>query len=449
MLLTRLLAKPADARNLRIASVCLLIGCISFIAISAGSQFARGREGDFVHFYQAARAVKENQDLYLSGTRGYIYPPLFAMLLSPLALLSREAAGVVWTILNALMIASALIILARESLRRFAPDQAATAANPTTTISTPILLIAALGMLLNIDKVRAVLSLGQSDALTLLLIIASLVLQRTRPLASGALLGLAFNIKYQAIIFLPYLLLRRRYREAVAMLATALAGLFIGAPIFGWDRNLNYLGRAFAGLLEMAGIRPESLDGANIHSITWERSVSIVSAAARLAQYLDQRLITPLGVLLVASIALVIGWWMLSSHHIALFLKGRGGITETKQPNQRVALLEWAGLLVAVLVFSPQTTNRHMFLLTFATIIAATILLTSTHARSRWLLVAGLVVMWLGLTLPPGGDKFRQALTNWRAIAGPSWCVLIMYFTLLWAGLQTLHDNHIVDEANV
>ncbi len=449
MLRTSLLSKPTDARNLRIASLAVLFGALGFFTIASISQFARGREGDFIHFYEAARAVLNNQDLYESGpAKGYIYPPLFALVLTPLALLSREAAGVAWTILNAAMLLGSLFLLARECLQRFTPSPAPSPAPSHARtlalshfLSTPILLIAALGALLNIDKVRAVLSLGQSDALTLLLIVAALVLQRTRPLLSGACLGLAFNIKYQAIIFLPYLLLRRRFKEAASMATTAALGLFIGAPIFGWDRNLNYLGRAFAGLLEMAGIRAESGDAANIHSITWERSVSIVSASARLAERFQQQLITPAGVLLVAILALALGWWMLSRHSITLFFRDRGGDRELSQPNARVALLEWTGLLVAVLVFSPQTTNRHMFLLTFATVVAAAIILTTTHTRSRWLLIAGLVIMWLGLTLPPGGEKFREALTNWRAIAGPSWCVLIMYFTLLWSGLKTLHQT--------
>jgi hypothetical protein len=449
MILQRLLHKPTDARNLRIASLAVLVGALGFFTFASISQFARGREGDFVHFYEAARAVLNNQDLYESGpAKGYIYPPLFALVLTPLALLSREAAGVLWTILNAAMLLAALLLLAHESLRRFTASSTPSPAlsHPRTLalshfFPTPILLIAALGALLNIDKVRAVLSLGQSDALTLLLIVLALVLQRGRPILSGACLGLAFNIKYQAIIFLPYLLLRRRFKEAASMASTATLGLFIGTPIFGWDKNLNYLGRAFAGLLEMAGIRAQSADAANIHSITWERSVSIVSASARLAQRFNEQLLTPAGVLLVASLALALGWWMLSRHAIALFLRNRGGQLELSHPNHRVALLEWTGLLVAVLVFSPQTTNRHMFLLTFATVVAATILLNSRDARSRWLLVAGLVALWLGLTLPPGGETFRKALTTWRAIAGPSWCVLIMYFTLLWAGLRTLPNE--------
>lgn len=449
MLLQSLLTKPTDARNLRIASLAVLVGALGFFTVASISQFARGRDGDFIHFYEAARAVLNNQDLYDSGpAKGYIYPPLFALVLTPLALLSREAAGVVWTVLNAAMLLVALLLLARECLRRFtpSPDPSPTLSHPRTFalshfFSTPILLIAALGALLNIDKVRAVLSLGQSDALTLLLIVLALILQRTRPLLSGACLGLAFNIKYQAIIFLPYLLLRRRFKEAASMATTAALGLFIGVPIFGWDRNLNYLGRAFAGLLEMAGIRAQSVDAANIHSITWERSVSIVSASARLAHRLDSQLLTPAGVLLAAGLALALGWWMLSRHSLALFFKQRGGDLELSHPNSRVALLEWTGLLVAVLVFSPQTTNRHMFLLTFATVVAATILLTTNDARSRLLLVAGLIILWLGLTLPPGGETYRHALTTWRAIAGPSWCVLVMYFTLLWAGLRTLsHD---------
>lgn len=446
-------------------AILVFVGVLLFFTFSSAKRFATDEKytGDFIHFYEAAKAVMNGTDLYDSGTRGYIYPPLFAIVTAPMSFLSRQAAGALWTCANFVLIVATVMMLAREVLKRFgacdtqAHQQAASEPSNNFALSTEfnlsslwsqpsrfaalLAMTCALGVLLNVDKVRAVLSLGQTDALTLFLLTSALCLQRKFPIISGLCLGLAFNIKYQAVIFLPYLLLRRRWKEAGAMIASAAAGLLSGAIVFGWERNSQYLSRAFAGLLEMAGAKPVAGDSADIHSITWERSVSIVSAAARLAEKLGQSIITPLGVLIVACIVVALGWLILAKNGSAL-LQGRGGDREVRE-NAGVALLEWAGLMTGVLVFSPQTTNRHMFLLTFATVIAAAVLLLTRHTKSRFVLLAGIVIFWLGLTLPPG-KQFPEALTAWRAIGGASWCVLVMYFTLLYAGLQLVMQtrNH-------
>jgi hypothetical protein len=51
------------------------------------------------------------------------------------------------------------------------------------------------------------------------------------------------------------------------------------------------------------------------------------------------------------------------------------------------------------------------------------------------LLAIGVVVFVAGLFLPPGGKDFREAQTAWRAIGGASLCALVLFFTVLWAGL--------------
>lgn len=451
----------------RIALVAFF-GVLLFFAFSAAKRFATDEKylGDFVHFHEAARAVRNGTDLYESGTRGYIYPPLFAVLTSPMALVSRQAAGAVWSCVNFVMIAGTIVMLAREVLVRFGMSSEngaistekqslvggtgarefgasseigfGTLVTRPTQLAALVAVTCAMGLLLNVDKVRAVLSLGQTDALVLLLVTLALCVQRRLPIASGICLGLAFNIKYQAVIFLPYLLVRRRWKEAGAMSASALAGLLSGALVFGWERNLQYLSRAFAGLMEMAGAKAVARDSADIHSITWERSVSLVSAAARLAERIGQPLVTPVGVLIAAGIVVGVGWWILVRNGSAMFA-GRGGEREVRE-NAGTALLEWAGLIAGVLVFSPQTTSRHMYLLTFATVMAGVVMLLTRHTRSRWMLIGGIAMFWLGLTMPPG-KQFPEALTAWRAIGGASWSALLMYSALLDAGLKLVASN--------
>ncbi|MFY7897041.1 MAG: hypothetical protein ACOVP8_12475, partial [Phycisphaerales bacterium] len=50
--------------------------------------------------------------------------------------------------------------------------------------------------------------------------------------------------------------------------------------------------------------------------------------------------------------------------------------------------------------------------------------------------IAAVAVYFAGLTLPPGGMMFDDALAAWKHVGGASWCALIAYFLLVAAGLQ-------------
>src|SRR5262249_36278166 len=160
---------------------------VGSLATQAAVAFGRGTEGDFIHFYEAARAVRVGACPYDAGSRGYIYPPLFAIFLTPLTFLGLAPASIAWTVFNAVMVVLAGWVLARETARRF-----------DLSLEWSAAFMLACGLLLNADKVRAVLSLGQTDALTLLVLVLALAWQTRRPVLAGVLLGLAFNIKYQA-----------------------------------------------------------------------------------------------------------------------------------------------------------------------------------------------------------------------------------------------------------
>ena len=69
-----------------------------------------GPTGDFVHFYDAARAMVHGEDLYSSGRGGYIYPPLLAFLYTPLAGLSETTAATVLLVVNMSLLLLALFL---------------------------------------------------------------------------------------------------------------------------------------------------------------------------------------------------------------------------------------------------------------------------------------------------------------------------------------------------
>jgi hypothetical protein len=415
---------PRGRRRAVVVAWLVVLALLGGLGGAAAGAFARGTDGDFVHFYEAAKAVRTGTDLYESGSRGYIYPPLPAIVMAPLSLVPQATAAVVWTGLNVLFVVAGGWLLARETLRRLDPHAAWCTA-----------CILALGLVINADKLRAVLALGQTDALTFFLLALALTCQDRRPGLCGLALGLAFNIKYQAVVFIPYFLVRGRWRELGGMLGAAAGGLLAGSLVFGWDRNLNYLGRAFAGLLAMVGVGGPGEGTARISSITWGRSVSIPSALARLGEAHGwSDLFVPGTALAAAAAALALAWWVMARWRVPL-LAGRGGKRDATADRAVPVLLEWVGLVVGVLVFGPQTTVRHLFLLTVATIPAAALLLLRRPGVRRGRLFLGVVVLAAGLSLPPGGRPWAQATDTWRGVAGPAWCALVMFFALLSTGL--------------
>src|SRR5205823_595860 len=128
--------------------------------------------------------------------------------------------------------------------------------------------------------------MGQCDAIVMLTLFWALAFVGRRPLVVGLLLGIANNIKYQGLILLPYLLVRKRWMEAISSIAWSGAIALSSAAIFGWQKNLDYLDRAFNGLKFVIGLTPKDATGPDLHPLNWELSISIPSVMARLGDRL-------------------------------------------------------------------------------------------------------------------------------------------------------------------
>jgi alpha-1,2-mannosyltransferase len=86
------------------------------------------------------------------------------------------------------------------------------------------------------------------------LTLAWIAARRNRWGAAGALLGVTMTIKLFLLVFVPYLVMTRRWRALMAAAGTAAATLLIGLAVFGldayqsWTRMLGTVGWNFLAL---------------------------------------------------------------------------------------------------------------------------------------------------------------------------------------------------------
>ena len=84
--------------------------------------------------------------------------------------------------------------------------------------------------------------LGQSNLLLAVLVLAAVACwYRGRNVTAGALLAAATIVKPYAILFLPYLVARRKWSGALSFGAAVLGALILPASRYGWSGNLDQL----------------------------------------------------------------------------------------------------------------------------------------------------------------------------------------------------------------
>lgn len=162
------------------------------------------------------------------------YPPITLALMAPVTWVPQPAAQVLWALCKIPLIVLIFWLVTRIVRAAAGPD------HPIHPLALALVLFAWLWPIVG-DFQQ-----GQTNLLMLLPLVAGLrLLQRpTAPaqLAAGLLIALAVSIKVTPLIFLPYVVLQRRW----IALASALAGLLlwlllVPAALFGWNQNLTWL----------------------------------------------------------------------------------------------------------------------------------------------------------------------------------------------------------------
>ncbi len=393
--------------------------------------------GDFNDFFFAAQAMREGADIYASGRGGYLYPPLTAWLLEPFVGLGLVGAAVAWGAVNLLLTLVCMTLCVRLVAKVLR--------GPCDALTVGAVWLVAMG--LTYGPIRAEFEHGQTDAIVLLGLCVGLVLIDRLPWVAGFALGLALLIKHHVIVLIGYLLVRRRWKTAAGMVLGGMFFAFLPALQLGLSKTAAYLGQSYGyvfRLFEGEGAPA----GVNLHPITWELSISITSAMARFFDGPEGPAMTLVGIatMPIAAAVFCATWWIYRKQGVAMFV-GRGGRAERELPV--VVVLEWCGVIIALLAFSPQSITRHTFIMLPVHVLAAYVLLVKRPGVSKWPLLAGMIGYQLAARLPPGEEPFEAALKSWRYVSGATWFLLAMWCGLVWSTLSfaRVKSSHEVEDS--
>ncbi|TQC48220.1 DUF2029 domain-containing protein [Rhodococcus sp. WS4] len=155
----------------------------------------------------------------------FTYPPLAAVVFSPLSTVSLATAGIVVTVLSLIALFGVLVVTL-DSLG-IAPR--------TTLVWTAL---GALAVALALEPVSSTLDYGQINILLMLLVAADCLPKKT-PWPRGVLIGLAAAIKLTPAVFILFFLVRKDFRSAVVTAVSFVAFSAVGA-IATWKDSITY-----------------------------------------------------------------------------------------------------------------------------------------------------------------------------------------------------------------
>ena len=165
----------------------------------------------------------------------FTYPPLAAIVFSPLALVSLPVASVLITAITCgLLVVSIWIVLSRLQV----PDAARPGAGPLW-LRRGWLAAGLVAMSMTwLEPIQANFHFGQINVVLMTLVIADCVPRRT-PWPRGLLLGIAVALKLTPAVFLLYFVLRRDTRAALTAVASFVAATLLGFAL-AWRDSWEY-----------------------------------------------------------------------------------------------------------------------------------------------------------------------------------------------------------------
>jgi hypothetical protein len=194
--------------------------------------FSTELNSDFMTYRAVGWAVLTGSDIYeVRNSRGwpYVYPPPFAILMTPFAKASPFAGSIVWYLLSVILVVSS-VQMCVMMVRVLGPF----GRNPFW------LYVLSFAMVLFWVAQAAVE--GQATILVWWLMAVALYRsQRGRDISGGTALACAGLIKVFPLALLAYFAWKRRWRLVMATIsALMVGGIVLPALVYGWQQNLTY-----------------------------------------------------------------------------------------------------------------------------------------------------------------------------------------------------------------
>lgn len=223
----------------------VLVAILAAIAVRASSPIVR-TGGDLTRYIEVGELVLRGEDIYAtSNPTTNTWPPLFALMAAPLAILARlnvHVTRALWATVMLLSLAGSLQLSIRLVYRK--PLVVRYRAGAISVASAAAVIPTLLALRAILPNFRFL----QVNTLVLLLALAGCYLiARSRPGAGGAILGAAAAIKIIPIFFVPYLIWKRWWRALGAMLVSGAALTILPIVFFGFDRWWSYVSRFLGG----------------------------------------------------------------------------------------------------------------------------------------------------------------------------------------------------------
>jgi len=232
---------PAWLRTVAIViAVALFVGLGVSTVYRAGPHTLGGKpwgsrvhRTDFTVETAAGSAVLNGTDIYQAhNVRGwyYIYPPLYAIVMVPFALMSTFWAALAWYLLSVIFVARAVMMcvpLVKTTLN-FDGD-------PFVLYVIPLLLV--------VLPLMSALARGQATPALLWLFTAGLYYAwKGQDWRGGVCFAGGILLKVFPVVLLAYFVWRKRWRfVAATLVATAIGALIVPATVYGWRGNIDYL----------------------------------------------------------------------------------------------------------------------------------------------------------------------------------------------------------------
>jgi hypothetical protein len=250
-----------------VAVVLVVASAAMALALLFASRVSR-KMPDLAVYWTAATRARAAEPLYRAddGHYQFKYLPAFAVLAAPLSSVSLQAAKAIWFVTSVALLA-ALIVLSFH----FLPER-----------RRPTWVLVGITLLLMLKFYAHELVLGQMNALFAVIVAAAVVALRAgREWAAGAFMALAIVVKPYALIFLPWLLVRRR-RASLAAAAGTILAVALPAVVYGIEGDVALHRDWWATVSTSTAPNLTNADNVSIAAM-WAKWIGVGTLAAALA----------------------------------------------------------------------------------------------------------------------------------------------------------------------
>jgi hypothetical protein len=323
---------PKFAR--RHAAFLLVVVLMGFSYLNFVREPHTAGPGDFRPYYLAAVDMRQDRPIAQQRGRLYLYPPLFATLLSPFVPLGMERLNLVFQVLNYVAVLL-LMILLYQALQRY-------------RFSTKLAALALLGIMVANVPVERTLINHQVNLHVANLILLSLLLFGKHPFWSACALSLAIHLKvYPLVLVLPFLY-QKEWRWCAGFVASQ--GLIIVATSV--LTSPRYYVEFLCQVSAITEIAPSNV---SIDSFLYN-----ALRLSDLRPWAGER-ITAHAVRLLLAMGVLKAWYQLA----------RRGLFADAPDGTRVILNSYVLLPVLMLVVSPSIWTHHFVLLMLPMLVLA------------------------------------------------------------------------------